>query len=587
MDKQLRIALFADSFLEVDGAAMTCRRLVDYARRKCLPMICFYAGPKTEVVDDGSITLVSLKRSSLAIPMDRDLAYDPIFQRHSGLVRTELERFRADVFHITGLNDVSIIGAILGWRMQVPLLGSWHTNLHEFAAQRLRTTFGTGFIADVAERWIFAGASYYYRMPKVILAPNEELVEQLGNASGRTARLMARGVDNERFSPAKRTARDTVFRFGFVGRLQPEKNVRLLVDIDRALYKSGHSGYRFLIVGEGSEREYLEKNLRSVDFTGFIDGEVLSEAYANMDAFIFPSETDAFGNVVQEAMASGVPAIVSHRGGPKFLVDEGLNGYVAGDLQTFISRSKELLENPSRLPEMRMAARSAMLARSWDAIFDGVYDGYIETFNLGVEAASKSSRKKTESYEQELDTINGVIRRLLRHPLKHVLFRWNWKSALLSALLRSPIFFTVYLAQKQGIAIAIGAMAVQFVFRTLFGGVNGAILQSFSRVTPAWHAAVTVPLVLAVTSHMVEYLLQFGYDAYTGTKAKSGAITVSIAVSIVSGFFNLFVMRRGVLLVSDTRSQSLWRDVKQMPRLAFEFLLFPIIWTWRKTKNAA
>ncbi|HSU25819.1 MAG TPA: hypothetical protein VLI65_07555, partial [Pyrinomonadaceae bacterium] len=155
----------------------------------------------------------------------------------------------------------------------------------------------------------------------------------------------------------------------------------------------------------------------------------------------------------------------------------------------------------------------------------------------------------------------------------------------LSALLRSPIFFTAYLAQKQGLWIAFGAMLAQFFFRTLFGGVNGAIIQSFSKVEPAWQAVVTIPLVLAAFSHLIEFVVQTGFDSLTGTHGKGKAILVSIIISIISAVFNLFAMRRGALLVKDESEQSLWRDLKRMPWLAFEFLAFPLVWTVRRTKK--
>lgn len=182
-------------------------------------------------------------------------------------------------------------------------------------------------------------------------------------------------------------------------------------------------------------------------------------------------------------------------------------------------------------------------------------------------------------------TIVGVIGHLARHPVESLIWRWNWKAALLSALLRSPIFFTAYLAQKQGLWIAFGAMLAQFFFRTLFGGVNGAIIQSFSKVEPAWQAVVTVPLMLAAFSHLIEYFVQSVYDSLTGTQGKGKAILVSVAVSIISAVFNLFAMRRGALLVKDESEQSLWRDLKRMPWLALEFLSFPLVWTVRKTKK--
>ena len=203
-------------------------------------------------------------------------------------------------------------------------------------------------------------------------------------------------MDTEKFGPAKRTASDGIFRLGFVGRLRAEKNVRLLVDLEKELLKAGKSNFKFLIVGEGNEREYLEKNLQNAEFTGFLEGEALAEAYANMDVFIFPSETDAFGNVAQEANASGVPAIVTNQGGPKFIVRHNESGFIAESLQDFVKFTLELMDNPDRLTAMRKTARESAMSRSWDSVFDKVYDAYRECIKLEKEtkvakaAAAKS-----------------------------------------------------------------------------------------------------------------------------------------------------------------------------------------------------
>src|SRR5215467_4259112 len=107
MDSNLRVAYFPDSFLEVDGVAMTSNKLVKFARERELPFLCIHAGPSTGTRQDGSITFLSLKRSLLSIPMDHSLRYDPFFQRHMSRVKREIQKFAPDVIHITGLNDVS------------------------------------------------------------------------------------------------------------------------------------------------------------------------------------------------------------------------------------------------------------------------------------------------------------------------------------------------------------------------------------------------------------------------------------------------------------------------------------------------
>ena len=391
MKKVLRVAFFPDSYLEVNGAAMTCQRLVGFAEKRGYPFLCVHAGNKTETSTSGSVTHLSLKRSPLSFPMDKDLKYDPFFNRYVKLVNRALDEFRPDLLHITGLNDVSIIAAWLGHQRQIPLLGSWHTNLHEFASRRLDKMLHflpnavRSSITKFAEQKIFQGATLYYKIPKVVLAPNQELVNALGKGTKRNAFLMLRGVDAEIFSPERRTVHDDIFRFGFVGRLRVEKNVRFLAELEKKLLAASKTNFKFLIVGEGDERGWLEKNMQTAQFTGFLEGGQLSEAYANMDVFLFPSETDTFGNVIQEANCSGVPAIVTNQGGPKFIVQHGKTGFIADEGEDFVKFSIELLENSEKLEQMKKASREFVIAHSWDTVFEKIYEAYSKTIEVAKE----------------------------------------------------------------------------------------------------------------------------------------------------------------------------------------------------------
>lgn len=379
---------------------MTSKRLVGYAAKNGNPFLVIHAGKKNEFTEEGSVKHLSLKRSPVAFPMDETLKYDPLFQRHTNKVIKALMDFQPDVLHITGLNDVSIIGSYLAWKLDLPLVGSWHTNLHEFAARRLNKMFRflpepiNNKISALAERKILAGAILYYKMPKILLAPNQELLDMLNKGTKREARLMIRGVDTEKFSPQKRTLSDGKIRFGFVGRLRAEKNVRILAKLEKALLEKGKTNFEFLIVGEGNEQGWLEKNMQTPVFTGFIEGDALSEAYANMDIFVFPSETDAFGNVVQEANASGAPAIVANSGGPKFIVRHGKTGFVCEKFEDYVKYSLELMDNREKLLRMKEASREFALSRSWDSVFDSVYEAYAECIELRKESREKDSSPK-------------------------------------------------------------------------------------------------------------------------------------------------------------------------------------------------
>jgi phosphatidylinositol alpha 1,6-mannosyltransferase len=214
-------------------------------------------------------------------------------------------------------------------------------------------------------------------LAKVLFAPNDELCRMLERSTGRPCFLMQRGVDTEWFSPAHRT-RETTDRMvvlGYVGRLSVEKNVALLARVERELAAMGVGGVRFLIVGHGSEEATLRTELAQADFAGVLRGAALAEAYANMDVLVFPSHTDTFGNVVLEALASGVPAVVTPDGGPKYIVRDGETGFVTVD-EGFAKAVAELVQDRTRLEQMRLSAREYALGCSWDAVFDRVYAGY-------------------------------------------------------------------------------------------------------------------------------------------------------------------------------------------------------------------
>jgi phosphatidylinositol alpha 1,6-mannosyltransferase len=219
--------------------------------------------------------------------------------------------------------------------------------------------------------------SQFYKLAKVLFAPTGELCRMLEKTTGRPCFLMQRGVDTEWFSPAHRTRAETDqgVVLGYVGRLSVEKNVALLTRVERELKAKGVEKVRFLIVGHGSEEAPLRRELTEAEFAGVLRGAALAEAYANMDVLVFPSHTDTFGNVVLEALASGVPAVVTPDGGPKFIVRHGETGFVTED-DHFAGAVAELVRNRARLDEMRLKAREYALGCSWDAVFDQVYSGY-------------------------------------------------------------------------------------------------------------------------------------------------------------------------------------------------------------------
>ncbi|MCU1260253.1 MAG: glycosyl transferase group 1 [Bryobacterales bacterium] len=369
-----RVAFFTDCFHEVNGVALTSRQLDGFARRRDLPFFSLHIGPETKVVTEGPVTTMELKRSALSISLDAGMYFDLLGLRHLEHARRALTAFAPDLIHITGPGDCGLLGAMLAWQMNIPLVASWHTDLHKFGARRLEKWNRS--LAAASEPRILETLTWFYGFARVLLAPNPELIEMLEKRTCKPAFLMQRGVDTDLYSPSKRDRTDGVFTIGYVGRLSPEKNVRMLAKLQRP-------DVRFLIVGQGSEGEWLRNNLANAEFTGVLRGELLARAYANMDVFAFPSDTDTFGNVVLEALASGLPTIVTAGGGPKFLIKEGITGFVAPDVAAFVEAIDRLVANRDLQAAMSRAARQYAVGISWDTVFEKVYTAYNHALYCG------------------------------------------------------------------------------------------------------------------------------------------------------------------------------------------------------------
>jgi glycosyltransferase involved in cell wall biosynthesis len=216
----------------------------------------------------------------------------------------------------------------------------------------------------------------FYRLAHMLFAPNVELIDLLARRVDKPVYPMKRGVDATLFSPEKRDRMSGEFTIGYVGRLTVEKNIRLLAEIEGALVRSGFPDFRFTIVGQGAEEKWLRSNMQKADLQGALKGNALARAYANLDVFVFPSRTDTFGNVVLEALASGVPAIVTESGGPQFVISHGETGFVARNTGEFVSYIRRLAEDPPLLQMMRGSARAHARNLSWERIFGGMYGDY-------------------------------------------------------------------------------------------------------------------------------------------------------------------------------------------------------------------
>ena len=384
-ERPRRVALFTDSYAEANGVATLSRALESNARARGLPYLCVHGGTATRLVSEDSVQRLELRRSAAAFRIDHDLAFDLLFWRHYRTTKRILTAFRPDVVHITGPSDVGQLGALLGHRLSIPIVGSWHTNLHQYAALRsarwcrwLPRSARVPLLAAV-ERYALAATLLFYKIPRVLLAPNDDLVALLAHRTGKVAHLMNHGVDTQAFRPQQRSVPNTKLRIGFVGRLSAEKQVRLLVGLERALHATGEPECEFVIVGDGAERVWLQQRMPTARFCGVLKGDELSRAYASFDLFVFPSTSETFGLAVLEAMASGVPVLAMAHGGPRFVVHHGVSGWLARDEEEFVEAGLMLVRDRALRHRLGTAARACALTCSWETVCDRLYEVYGET----------------------------------------------------------------------------------------------------------------------------------------------------------------------------------------------------------------
>lgn len=381
--ENLRVALLPCTYREIDGVANTSRQFAEFAKGRGLEFLLIHAGPSDEVITDGSLTRVQLRRGRVKFPLDGHHEFDLLFLRHYSRILQIARDFSPDVIHITGPSDVGILGALVAHGLGVTLAASWQTNIHQFARRRVAGLLSSlprklsAPLAAAAEFGSFRAAARFYKIPRLLFTPNHELVELLGKATGKPCFLMGHSVNTETFNPAFRDRAGGPFQIGYVGRLTPEKNVRFLAQLEIELLALGRRDFRIVIIGQGAEEKWLRENMQHAEFSGWLTGNHLSRAYANMDAFVFPSETDTFGLAVLEALASGVPAIVTPRGGPAHTVEHGKSGYVANRFEEFAPLLDNLMTQADLQDSMRMEARRRALSMgSWDQIFAGMYCTY-------------------------------------------------------------------------------------------------------------------------------------------------------------------------------------------------------------------
>lgn len=355
------IAGFLGKWGETDGVVTTysnlLRNLTD--RHRNIDILVY--GPADDVDQIGNVRVITHKpRLPVKIDPARwvDLA---VFASPS--LRC-LSRIPYDLVQSSTPDPLGLFGLSVARKSRCPLVLVFHTALHEYARIRFSGIAGRQ-LGNLAGKGMAAWLRWYYNKADLVLTPSISVKRYLEGMLKPRVAVLTRGVDTERFHPGLRTRTHGPVRAVYVGRVAPEKGLHLLVDIFSEM-----ADVELMIVGDGPYLRQLKRHLPKAVFTGRLTGAALSQAYANADLFVFPSKTDTLGNVVLEAMSSGLPVVVSNVGGPKELVNHGKTGLVAESDEAFAGAVTRLTRNPNLRHQMARAARTAAEHRRWQDIAD-------------------------------------------------------------------------------------------------------------------------------------------------------------------------------------------------------------------------
>ena len=278
-----------------------------------------------------------------------------------------------DLVHVATPGPAGVAAALTARMAGLPLLASHHTEFVAYARAR------TG--SDALAAAMGMAMSRFYRDCEIVLSPSTSAdlsLVGLGVPASRVARWV-RGVDTARFSPDRRRRDDADGRISvlFAGRQTREKGVELLADAF-LIAAAREPRLQLVLAGGGPEHEYLRERLGDgADFLGWLEGDDLAEAYADADAFLFPSQTDTYGQVVVEAQASGVPVVAVRAGGPADLIDEWRSGLLCEpDPEEMAAKLLRIVESPALRERLVRGGLAAAAELSWSQALDQLAEGY-------------------------------------------------------------------------------------------------------------------------------------------------------------------------------------------------------------------
>lgn len=395
----MKVALISETFLpQINGIVRTIERVIHHLEDNGHEAILITLGEgdntysKTPVIRIPGLKFSLYEELHLVQPQEEvvskiiekiGVAQVPVAMLQSiiptphPIVEKALKDFDPDIIHLVTPATLGAVGYYYVENMNKPCLSTFHTDL---------AAYTPNYQLPYLENAVHAFNKFIYNRTDRVLAPSPSSKAQLDDIGVENVGVFGRGVNNEMFNPSKRNPK-VWEKYGlnpnrltvlYVGRLAEEKSLPILIEAFKSISET-HK-LQIALVGDGPARPVLEAELQGTKhvFTGIKKGEELAELYASADIFGFPSKTETFGQVVLEAMSSGLPVVGFDSQGVRDLVNHKETGFLAkaDDFESYRNYLHELVLNDNYRESFGQNGRKEACSRSWKIILDSLLDEY-------------------------------------------------------------------------------------------------------------------------------------------------------------------------------------------------------------------
>lgn len=374
--KKIKVAFFADCLIEnYDGAIRTMYQLIDRIDTYRFEYL-FITGDAPQGDFDHEV----LEVPSIQLPINRNYKMSLPFVVE-GKINQKLMDFGPDLIHIATPSPLGHFGLQYARQMDLPSLTIYHTHYLSYVDYYLQHI---KFLLKPAKNLLIAKLRSFYNQCDAVYVPTERMKNSLREIGVFTSHMhiWKRGIDTNTFSVHKRDeeyfqkiTQNEKSNLLFASRLVREKNLATLVKIYQRIEEQNLS-YNLIIAGSGYAEEELRTQMPKAYFLGNLPQNELAIVYASADVFVFPSVSETYGNVVAEAMVSGLPCVIANGGGTVEFIDQGENGFLCrpNDPSDYLDKVDVILSDEALRSKFRMMGIEQMKHLSWDSLAQEYFD---------------------------------------------------------------------------------------------------------------------------------------------------------------------------------------------------------------------